>query len=210
MIRTAFATARDDSSAAVLALLCGITAAVTLPALAIASPASVSDPAGSLSKSGAPAANETIIRSQVAIMNRRDLAGALSFYAADSKNFGRPAPLPLMSRIFEDVFRTFPDFNMVISDVVAQGDWVIVRGRASGTHNGVAKLPLFGGLLVGVAPTHKHFDADVMHWYKMSQGKIVDHYDTRDDLAMMQQLGVLPQPMPFDWAKFTAEALGSQ
>ena len=208
MIRTAFAKARDEVSAAILALVYVIAAAVSFAAPAIASPAPVSDPTVALPKTGAPVANEAIIRSQIAMMNRGDWAGALSFYAADAENFGRSAPLTLMSRIFGDVFTTFPDFNMAISDVVAQGDWVIVRGRASGTHKGVAKIPLFGGLLVGVAPTNKHFEADVMHWYKMRQGKIVDHYDTRDDLAMMQQLGLSPRPMPFDWTKFAADAQG--
>ena len=207
MMRTAFAKARDAVSTAMLAFVYVIAAAVAVAAPAIASPAAATARTAALPMTGA-AANEAIIRSQIAMMNRGDWAGALSFYAADSKNFGRPAPLTLMSRLFGDLFTTFPDFKMAIADVVAQGDWVIVRGRASGTHQGVAKIPLFGGLLVGVAPTNKHFEADVMHWYKMSEGKIVDHYDTRDDLAMMQQLGLSPQPMPFDWAKFAADAQG--
>jgi hypothetical protein len=31
-----------------------------------------------------------------------------------------------------------------------------------------------------------------IHWYKLLDGKIVDHYATRDDIGMMQQLGLLP------------------
>jgi hypothetical protein len=31
-----------------------------------------------------------------------------------------------------------------------------------------------------------------MHWYKLRDGKIVDHFASRDDLGMTQQLGLLP------------------
>ena len=60
-------------------------------------------------------------------------------------------------------------------------------------------------LLVGVPPTHRHFKADAIHWFKLKDGKIADHYATRDDLSMMQQLGLLPPPIAFDWRKFAME-----
>jgi hypothetical protein len=40
----------------------------------------------------------------------------------------------------------------------------------------------------------------------LSGGKIVDHYVTRDDLAMMERLGLSREPKQFDWAKFAVEA----
>jgi hypothetical protein len=33
-----------------------------------------------------------------------------------------------------------------------------------------------------------------MHWYKLRDGKIVEHYASRDDVGEMQQLGMLPPP----------------
>jgi predicted ester cyclase len=111
-----------------------------------------------------------------------------------------------MARIFEDIYTTFPDWHVDIKDIAASGDYVIVREVTSGTHKGVGKIPVNGGMLVGVAPTQKHFAIDAIHWFTVKQGKIVDHYATRDDLAMMEQLGLSPQPAPFDWGKFAAEA----
>jgi hypothetical protein len=35
-----------------------------------------------------------------------------------------------------------------------------------------------------------------MHWYKIRDGKIVDHYGARDDVGMMEQLGLLAEPQP--------------
>ena len=75
---------------------------------------------------------------------------------------------------------------------------MVVRCKESGTHLGVQKLPVNGGLLIGLPPTHKHFEVEVIHWYKMRDGKIVDHYGARDDIGMMEQLGVLTAPKGFE------------
>ena len=49
-----------------------------------------------------------------------------------------------------------------------------------------------GGMLVGVQPTGKRFEVSHIHWYTLRDGKIVEHYANRDDLGMMQQLGLVP------------------
>jgi len=69
---------------------------------------------------------------------------------------------------------------------------VVVRCRVSGTHEGVGRIPVNGGMLVGVTPTHKHFEVQHIHWYKLRDGMIIDHYANRDDMDMMRQLGLLP------------------
>lgn len=110
-----------------------------------------------------------------------------------------------MARIFQDIWGTFPDWHVDIVDIMAIGDSVVVREKVSGTHEGVGRIPVNGGMLVGVPPTHRHFQADAIHWFKLKDGKIADHYATRDDLSMMQQLGLLPPPIAFDWRKFAME-----
>jgi predicted ester cyclase len=191
-----------------VAVIAAVAMVATFATAAITASAGLPEPTPVSAATNSPAANEASVRFQVDMMNRGDWTGALDFYTADSKNFGRPTSRAVMAKLFEDISTTFPDFNMVIQDLVAKDDWVIVRGRATGTHKGMGKIPLNGGLLVGVPPTHKHFEVDVMHWYKMRDGKIVDHYDTRDDLSMMQQLGLSPKPKPFDWARLAAEVNG--
>jgi predicted ester cyclase len=151
------------------------------------------------------ALNIAVVRAQHEAFNRGDWKAALEPYTDESKNFGRRVGRGVMYRIFEDIYTTFPDWHAEIKEIKAVGDTVIVRVVTSGTHKGVGKIPVNGGLLVGVAPTNKHFEADAIHWIKMKDGKIVDHYATRDDLAMMEQLGLSPQPKPFDWAKFATE-----
>jgi predicted ester cyclase len=94
---------------------------------------------------------------------------------------------------FEDLVRTFPDWHWSIIDVVADGDAVVVLTRASGTHRGIQRFALNGGLMVGVEPTGKHFETLHIHWFTLRDGKIVHDDRTRDDIGMYRQLGLLPQ-----------------
>jgi len=95
----------------------------------------------------------------------------------------------------DDIRTTFPDWSSEIMEIVADGDVVVVRTRVSGTHKGVGKRPINGGMLVGVPPTGKRFEVQHIRWYKIRDGKIVEHYAVRDDIGMMRQLGLLP-PLP--------------
>jgi predicted ester cyclase len=91
---------------------------------------------------------------------------------------------------------TFPDWKMEILDLVAEGDVVVARCRVSGTHKGVGKRPVNGALLMGAEPTGRRFEVQHIHWYRVRDGKITDHFTNRDDLGMTQQLGLLPAKPP--------------
>lgn len=151
-------------------------------------------------------ANIEIVRTQLAEMNRGDWKAALDVYTPDTRNFGRKVGRAVMARIFQDIYATFPDFRQEIVEIVAAGDSVVVRERMSGTHRGIGRIPVNGGMLVGVAPTGHHYEIDAIHWYKMKDGRIADHYAVRDDLKMMQDLGLSPKPARFDWGAFAAAA----
>jgi predicted ester cyclase len=98
-----------------------------------------------------------------------------------------------MAAGFEDLVRTFPDWHWSIVDLVADGDAVVVLTRASGTHRGIQRLPLNGGLMVGVEPTGRHFETLHIHWFTLRKSKIVRDDRTRDDVGMYRQLGLWPQ-----------------
>jgi steroid delta-isomerase-like uncharacterized protein len=136
--------------------------------------------------------NEEVIRRHHERLSQGDVKTAVSDYAEDAKNHGRPAGRDRVRRVLEDIYVTFPDWRMEILDLLAAGDSVVVRCTVSGTHRGVGKLPVNGGMLVGVPPTGKRFEVQHIHWYKLRDGKIVDHHANRDDVGMMRQLGLLP------------------
>lgn len=140
--------------------------------------------------------NLEIIRQATEAMNRGDLKVYVSLFAEDTKNFDRPVGREGIRRSIEDIFTTFPDYRHNVVEMIAQGDSVVVRCKTSGTHRGVGKLPLNGGMLVGVEPTQKRFEVQHIHWYKLRDGMITEHTANRDDIGMMRQLGLLPPVGP--------------
>lgn len=137
--------------------------------------------------------NREIIRLIHEKLNQGDFASSLEDIAPDAANHGIKVGQEGYKMVWNDIYATFPDFTFKIDEIIAEGDKVVVRSKVSGTHLGTGELPLNGGMLVGVEPTGKSFEVQHIHWYKLRDGKIVDHYACRDDLEMMQQLGLLPQ-----------------
>jgi predicted ester cyclase len=80
----------------------------------------------------------------------------------------------------------FPDLQMTIEAMVAEGDTVAVRVVSEGTNLG----PLNGV----VPPTGGRFKARQSHWYRVEDGKLAEHWATREDLPAMMQLGIVESP----------------
>jgi predicted ester cyclase len=80
----------------------------------------------------------------------------------------------------------FPDLQMRIEAMVAEGDTVAVRVSSEGTNLG----PLNGV----VPPTGKRFVARQSHWFRVEGGRLAEHWATREDLVTMLQLGVVQPP----------------
>lgn len=137
--------------------------------------------------------NLDAVRRMTEKMNRGAWQAAALEFAEDTRNHGESVGRAGVRAVLEDIFTTFPDWRMEITEIFADGDWVSVRFRVSGTHRGIGKIPVNGGMLVGVAPTGKRFEVTHIHLFRFRGGKIIDHYANRDDLGMMQQLGLLPE-----------------
>ena len=80
----------------------------------------------------------------------------------------------------------FPDMRMTIEELVAEGDLVVARVLSEGTNLG----PLNGV----IPPTGRRFSARQSHWYRVKDGKLAEHWATREDLPAMIQLGVIQPP----------------
>jgi hypothetical protein len=67
----------------------------------------------------------------------------------------------------------------------------------SGHHTGVATIyGEDGRLLQAMPPTGKRFAATQTHWFRLRDGRIVEHWANRDDQGMAMQLGWVP-PSPW-------------
>ena len=79
----------------------------------------------------------------------------------------------------------FPDLRFSIEDILAEGDMVVTRLTAHGTHQGE---------LLGIPATGKQVAVPAMEIYRITGGKIAEQWVIADVLRMMQQLGVIPAP----------------
>jgi len=121
-----------------------------------------------------------------------DYALQAAMWAPAGINLGKPTNPDGIRSSIEDIHRAFPDYASLALETRAVGDTVVQMSRMSGTHQGMAQTGIFGGLLKGVAPTGRHFEVLVTHWWRFdAAGKIVWHEVTRDDLGMYQQLGLV-------------------
>src|SRR5574340_1636751 len=116
-----------------------------------------------------------------------DLAHVGTWVAATFVNHAAPAEiLPGPESLKEHVvlLRTaFPDLHFRIEDLIADKERVAARVTFSGTHRGVFR---------GFSPTYKSFVQAQLHIIRFVEGKIVEHWAVRDDLGLMQQLGIVP------------------
>jgi predicted ester cyclase len=83
------------------------------------------------------------------------------------------------------MFRTaFPDLKVTVDDLLADGDKVIARATFSGTHKGE---------FMGIAGTGKRVDMPMIDIVRIENGKFAEHWGISDNMAMMQQLGAVPE-----------------
>jgi len=76
------------------------------------------------------------------------------------------------------VLKAFPDASWVLEDLIAEGDRVVCRVKMRGTHTGTMDF-----LRVPVPATGKRFEAEAIHVFRISEGKIAEHWAGRDDVA---------------------------
>ena len=136
--------------------------------------------------------NKATVRRLVDAHNRQDAAAAASCFAPGATNHGRPAGPEGMEQVYRELYTVFPDFHWELQVLLAENDWVCAKVLNTGTHLGTPSLPVFGGLMHTVKPTGNRVSVHNIHVYRMESALIVEHSAVRDDLGMMQQLGLLP------------------
>lgn len=91
---------------------------------------------------------------------------------------GKDAPRAMFKMIKD----AFPDFQATVEDMFVVGDTVIARGRFLGTHRGE---------FMGIPPTGNRVDYAFFDQLRFADDRLVEHWGITDNMAMMQQLGVI-------------------
>jgi steroid delta-isomerase-like uncharacterized protein len=82
----------------------------------------------------------------------------------------------------------FPDLRFTAEDILPSGDKVVARVRATGTHQGE---------FLGIPPTGKRIDVQLIDIIRFGDdGLAHEHWGVMDSMAMMQQLGLVPEGPP--------------
>ena len=96
-----------------------------------------------------------------------------------------PPNLEGVKKAIDSLHKAFPDFSMVIEDLVVYGDKVWGRMTARGTQKGQ-----FGP----IPPTGKKIEITVIDIMRFKESKLIEHWGVPDRFASMEQLGMKPPP----------------
>lgn len=75
--------------------------------------------------------------------------------------------------------------HFTVEDVITEGDRVVVRWTNAGTH---------AGEFAGMPATGRTFTIGGIDIYRVRDGLLAEHWDQVDQLSMLGQLGLIPQP----------------
>lgn len=133
--------------------------------------------------------NKALARRFGELINAHDADGA---FALCSPSFidhalppGTPPGVESSRQFFKMQFAAFPDLNGSVTEIIAEGDRVVVRMAVEGTHKGA---------FMGIPPTGKHVKWGLISIQRIADGKIAEHWSEMDTMGLMQQLGVIPPP----------------
>lgn len=88
-------------------------------------------------------------------------------------------------RYYAGLREAFPDLQVTVEDQIAEGDKVVTRWTARGTHQGEFQ---------GIPPTDRQGTITGITIDRIANGKVVECWANADDLGMMRLLGIVPAP----------------
>jgi steroid delta-isomerase-like uncharacterized protein len=132
--------------------------------------------------------NKAVVRRFIEeVQNRKNMDLFDELNAPDFVNLSAPPGMPTDregGKMFLGGFlNAFPDSQITIDDMIAEGDRVVTKKTFTGTHTGE-----FGGIpATGNSVTLQYVDI-----LRLRDGKIIEHWLCMDQLTFLQQLGAIP------------------
>lgn len=132
--------------------------------------------------------NKDLVRRVFETLNARDTVGFADTHAEDVVLHDHDEEVQGVDAAIEHelaIYGAFPDMKYTPEAIVAEGDTVAARWRATGTHDGEFE---------GIAPTGEEIDITACGLMRVADGEIAEVWLTYDRLGMLQQLGVVEPP----------------
>jgi steroid delta-isomerase-like uncharacterized protein len=129
-------------------------------------------------------------RLAVDVFSRGDLDAYDEIFADDYVNHNIPVPdIPGTKAGFRRLVvatrEAFPDLSVEVQDIVAEGDLVVFHDHVTATSEGA---------FFGVPPTGKPLAWTEIHFLRVRDGQIAEHWTNFDQLGILMQLGAIPSP----------------
>jgi steroid delta-isomerase-like uncharacterized protein len=123
------------------------------------------------------------------VFNERNLDAIDALVARDTVDHGAfPGQAPGAAGVKQTcgmILAAFPDLHLTVEDQVAEGDRVVTRWTARGTH---------GGAFMGIASTGKPVSTTGIGIDRVAASQLAETWMQWDSLGLLQQLGALPVP----------------
>ena len=120
-------------------------------------------------------------------LNQKDLSAFETYFSPDLTDHALPPGLPPGRegrKIFASaLLAAFPDLQVDVEDLVAEGEKLVTRYSVRGTHKGD---------LMGIPATGKEISITGIAVDRFENRLSVEHWEIIDQLGLMQQLGVVP------------------
>jgi steroid delta-isomerase-like uncharacterized protein len=133
--------------------------------------------------------NEQLLKTAAKAFNHiEDRSGWIDVHAEAVRAHGLgPAPLDKagLAGFYAALWGGFPDLTIHIDELVGEGDKVVWRITAAGTH---------AGPFQGVPATGKKVVFTAHYTFRFEHGKIVERWSTLDRLALLMQIGAVSLP----------------
>jgi len=133
--------------------------------------------------------NKALTQKFIERMNKHDLKAIDELFVASYVDHdtmpGIPPTRDGLKQMFQVFLKAFPDMQMKIEHLIADGEFAMVHITTTGTNKGE---------MMGMPATNKPVKVGEMHVVRIAHGKFVEHWGIEDTMTMMQQLGVMPEP----------------
>jgi steroid delta-isomerase-like uncharacterized protein len=133
--------------------------------------------------------NKAVVRRFIEeVQNKKNMDVFDELNAEDFVNLSAPPGMPADregGKIYLGGFLSaFPDSQVTVDDMIAEGDRVATKKTFTGTHTGE---------FMGLAPTGNRVTLQYVDILRLRDGRIIEHWLSMDQLSFMQQLGAIPQ-----------------
>jgi steroid delta-isomerase-like uncharacterized protein len=131
--------------------------------------------------------NKALVRRTGEIWNQGDLSAAEEVYAADvvlhSSVAGERTGVEAVKQAIRAQRAAFPDLQVTIEHLIAEGDMVVNHVSLTGTHQGE---------FAGLAPSGKPWKATAISVVRVADGKVAEIWGVADQLDVLRGLGASP------------------